>query len=297
MNEVVLKDIEETIKLIEKQKKYSHDRYGILKSEGFSKISPCYLYSNENISEYMPYFDINDGSVLTVCGSGDQVLSSILYGAKKVDTFDSNKLAYYNLKLKLAVLKTLGYEEFINFYSIDNSLIDRLKCYKDISDNILNTDIKLYWDEIFKKSPNEFIYLFYGSAGSDDLLKRRIPYLNYDNYVTLKENINNADINFKNIDLLQICNEFNGKYNFINLSNIYTYIKDKNKFIEFINNLKKLNLANNGSILLNYYWNNKCGCDDIVFEYLKANTIPIDDLAINNYNDSGMIKVLKKISD
>ena len=48
-----------------------------------------------------------------------------MYGAKKVDTFDSNKLAYYNLKLKLAVLKTLGYEEFINFYSIDNSLIDR----------------------------------------------------------------------------------------------------------------------------------------------------------------------------
>lgn len=68
----------------------------------------------------MPYFDINNGNVLTVCGSGDQVLSSILYGAKKVDTFDSNKLAYYNLKLKLAVLKTLEYEEFINFYSIEN---------------------------------------------------------------------------------------------------------------------------------------------------------------------------------
>ena len=77
-----------------------------------------------------------------------------MYGAKKVDTFDSNKLAYYNLKLKLAVLKTLGYEEFINFYSIENSLIDRLKCYKDISDNICDNDIKLYWDEIFKKYSN-----------------------------------------------------------------------------------------------------------------------------------------------
>lgn len=293
----VLDDIVATLDLINEQKKRSDERYYNFKRESFSKISPCYLFSNENLREYYPHFQLKNSNVLTVCGSGDQVMSSILYDAKNIDTFDSNKLAYYNLMLKIAAVKTLTYENFLSFYSINDLNVDRLKFYEKISSNITNREIKLFWDTIFEDCFVNFSWLFLGVAGCNELVSKRIPYMDKQNFNILKDKIDESNINFKNIDIFQIFDEFKKEYSFINLSNIYGYIKDKNKFIELSNKLKNYRLSNNGAILLNYNWSiDICSFknDNEIFEKLKAESILINDLACNNSKDKGCIKVLKK---
>lgn len=293
----VLDDITMTFEMIDRQKKRGDDRYYDFKRESFSKMSPCYLFSNENLREYYPHFQLKNSNVLTVCGSGDQVMSSILYGAKNIDTFDSNKLAYYNLMLKIAALKTLSYENFLSFYSINDLTVDRLKFYDKVSNNISNRDVKLFWDTIFEDCFVNFSWMFLGGADYNELVSKRIPYMDKQNFNILKDKIDDSNINFKNIDIFQIFDEFNKKYSFINLSNIYCYIKDKNKFIELNNKLKKYRLSNNGTILLNYNWSIdiwRLDCDNEVFKKLKAKFILINDLACNNYDDKGYIAVLKK---
>lgn len=89
-----------TLEVISKNKNDS------IKYADFSEFSPCYKFSNENLAAYYDKFNnsIDNGRILTVCGSGDQVLSSILYGAKSIDCFDSNYLTYYGMMLKIYIL-------------------------------------------------------------------------------------------------------------------------------------------------------------------------------------------------
>ena len=294
---MVFDDVKMTLEMINEQKNGGNKAYYNLKRESFSKISPCYLFSNENLREYYPHFKIKDGNVLTVCGSGDQVISSILYDAKNIDVFDSNKLTYYNLMLKIAAIESLSYDQFISFYSINDMNVDRLELYEKISANIYNENIRVFWDKIINDDVFNFFWLFFESNGLNEFVIKRIPYMDNQNFNVLKNKVNGINIIFKNSDIFQLFDEFNKEYNFINLSNIYSYIKDKNKFIELCNKLKKYRLLDDGSILLNYNWSiDVCCCKSNieVFEMLNAQSILINDIACSRSKSEGCIKVLKK---
>lgn len=304
MDKEVCRDIRLTLEMVYKNKglKYDDHRRSLSwakDSACFSQISPCYLFSNENLKSYYENLDLKGKSVLTVTGSGDQVLSAILYGAKSVDTFDSNKLAYYNLMLKKYAIVSLNYDEFSKFYCLYD-VYDRLKQYEKISQNIKEEDIKTFWNKFFFDAQDNFYYYSLGKGGPLPLIEKRIPYMNDRNYNLLKGNIIDCKINYKNLDVFKLPLEFNDKYCFINLSNILQYILNKDKFIKLVHELSINNLLDDGSILLNYYWNSTSDSVDYsnheVYIKLNANKYLIDDTATVDQKVSGSIMVYTKKS-
>lgn len=270
MKSEVFNDLESMLKVIKNDN--CNDRYSWMKqSNTYGKISKCYAFSNEDLNWYYPFFDINDNNVLTVCGSGDQVLSAILYGAKSVDTFDSNKISYYHLMLKISAIKSLEYRDFMKFYTLEKFHEERNNYCKVIIQNIIDDDIRLFWDQIFLDKKN-FPHCFIDDYVYPSIVADQIPYLNEKNYNILKSKIAGIKINFQNVDLFNTVDVFDKKYSFINLSNILYYISDKQAFINFIHFLSLKNLQNKGSILLNYYWDHSDFNDQdlSIYESLNA---------------------------
>jgi len=302
MDKQLCYDIELFLKMIKKQacsKKSDYNRIlDWAKSDNkFSLVSPCYLYSNENLRFYYDKINMNRKNVLTVTGSGDQVLSAILYGAKHVDTFDSNRLTYYNLMLKKYAVMALSYDEFRNFYFLTYNY-NRLDNYNKISKYIKEKEIKYFWDNIFLCQPENFQYCYLSKESNYHLIVRRIPYMDLNNYEILKKSINDCDIVYKNIDILNIDNYYNNCYSFINLSNILDYISNKQNFIDLVQNMDKNKLADNGTILLNYYWSTLAYESDksnaFVYDTLAVSNDIIDDVAVSDKRQKGNVIVYTK---
>ena len=256
-------------------------------------FSKCYLFSNENLKEYFQYFYVKEKDILTVCGSGDQILSYILYGAKNIDSFDCNKLAYFHYMLKKAAVQSLDFDEFLKLYDIGNHNINKAMIYKKIQCNLQNNDIKHFWNDIFQK--NIFNNLFLNKNFHLDLFSKTIPYLNKNDYYKLKENIEKSNVIFDCIDLMEIMN-YNKKYDFINLSNIYDYV-NKADFIKLINKIIEYNLKTDGCILIDYCWiiQSNTSVNKKTFDSLNAISIKILNNEIKK-NDSGEIYIYQKKS-
>ncbi|MFH1307439.1 MAG: DUF3419 family protein [archaeon] len=87
-----------------------------IKEEPMSESAPMYVYATEMISSYYPMLGLKNKKVLTVCGSGDQVLNAYFFGASKVIGFDLNKRCKLITKLKIAALSELDYKDFLKFF-------------------------------------------------------------------------------------------------------------------------------------------------------------------------------------
>lgn len=116
-----------------------------------SKEAPMYIYATEGVSSYYSILKINNKKILTVCGSGDQVLNAYFFGAKEVVGFDLNKRSEFITRIKIAAVKELSYEEFLKFFgenytgaSFDYSL------YKKIRRNLDKKTI-VFFDSLYKK--------------------------------------------------------------------------------------------------------------------------------------------------
>ena len=83
----------------------------------FEKYSPVYTFTTENLESYFIEMNLEDRKCLTVASSGDQLINLALMGAKKIDCFDYNRITYYIVKLKLAALQDLTYQEFIDYFT------------------------------------------------------------------------------------------------------------------------------------------------------------------------------------
>lgn len=208
----------------------------------FSKYSKMYIMTTENIDGYYRDFDFKNKTVLTVTSSFDHALNAILYGAKKVTTFDINRLSYYIANLKLAAIKTLTYEEFVEFFLSNNAF--NYATYKKICGN-LNKNIISYFDEIYK------YFRYDGVAIKESFLfhhghKNHIEdntYLLDNNYDILKEKVKDIQVEFINVSVLNLSKRIKKeKYDLILLSNISDYAKSffgdnyLRKFFDFIKN-------------------------------------------------------------
>lgn len=88
--------------------------------EVFSKYNKLYLYTTENIKEYM-IDDLSEKSVLSVTGSGDHFLNAAYMNASVIDTFDINKLTIYLLKLKKCAISYLSCKsQYKNVGKVEN---------------------------------------------------------------------------------------------------------------------------------------------------------------------------------
>ena len=82
---------------------------------GFNTDTFIYRFTNESIELYKNYL-MNRKKVLSVTASGDQVLNSILFGSKEIDSFDVSRFPKYYFELKKAAIETLTRDEFIDFF-------------------------------------------------------------------------------------------------------------------------------------------------------------------------------------
>lgn len=240
-------DIKQTLKLDDENRKR------------FSKYSKMYIMTTENITGYYKYFDFKNKKVLTPTSSFDHALNAILKEASEVTTFDINRLSYYMANLKLAAVKALTYDEFIEFFLSDNAF--SYEIYKKIC-NYLDKNIISYFNGIYKHfnyngQAIKESFLFH--HGHKNLVTDNI-YLLDNNYDILKEKVKNIKVVFINTSILKLSKHIKKKYDLIFLSNISDYAKTIFKenylkeYFDFIkNDITKL-LNKNGMIQAAYIY-------------------------------------------
>lgn len=258
-------DFQKAIKLVNSTRSMLIEEDAFFENfEGFTEMTQLFRFTNENISEYYELFNFENKNVLTVIGAGDQALSAIYKGAKKIDVFDVNKLSYYFLLLKKYAIKSLSYEEFLNLFNPLTKQKDIEIIYKKVSQNIDDENVKEFWDRVFR-SNYVFYYLFLDTNVSINRVKRNVPYLeNEDKYNTLKQKIETSEINYVGGDLIELVNTLNEKYDYINLSNIIDYIEDKSLAGQLYSRIFNNLLNKDGMCMMEYEWYLYACCNDYI---------------------------------
>ena len=78
-----------------------------------------YIYATEMVRHYYRRVGLKGQRVLTVAGSGDQVLNAYLMGARDVTGFDLSTKALLMTRLKIAAVRTCSYQEFLDFFGAE----------------------------------------------------------------------------------------------------------------------------------------------------------------------------------
>ena len=187
---------------------------------------------------------------------------------------------FYSLGIKKAMILKYDYKDFLHkyldlllgYYSIykESIFIEKLLPYMD-------SRYAMFWNELVKfnydlQSNNSDKRLLISDIVTKKfIIKDRIKlYNNYlssnEDYEILKDNLLNSKINFSCLDILDISNKFNNKYDFILLSNIFDYLDSRFKLgwnysylKEEINKINPM-LNNDGVILIHYLF--KCIMED-----------------------------------
>ena len=243
--------------------------------EPFSKYSKGYLWTNENIKEYINKKYISEyNSALSVTGSGDHLFNLILNNVLNIDTFDTNTLTEYNvLGLKKALIEKFKYNDFLTICElIANNMLTLEETTYLIKDllPLMDKKYRKYWQNIseynyqLQKNNDEcldlFAMLFININEKNNFIRRNSYLMGKDNYDKFKENMMRANINFYCTNAINILDTFpNQKYDVILLSNILDYItinwnyeqlrKFEDELLFITNNNGKIFLA----YLLNYY--------------------------------------------
>lgn len=243
--------------------------------EPFSKYSKGYLWTNENIKEYINKKYISEyNSALSVTASGDHLFNLILNNVLNIDTFDTNTLTEYNvLGLKKALIEKFKYNDFLTICElIANNMLTLEETTYLIKDllPLMDKKYRKYWQKIseynyqLQKNNDEYLdlfaMLFINITEKNNFIRRNSYLVGKDNYDKFKENMMRANINFYCTNAINILDTFpNQKYDVILLSNILDYItinwnyeqlrKFEDELLFITNNNGKIFLA----YLLNYY--------------------------------------------
>lgn len=248
-------------------------------------IDGIFPYSNEGIADSIKaYYNIENNneekrdflkgkSVATVGSSGDQLLSSILYGAKDVTLIDGNPLSQVFIELKIAAIKNLSMYEYLDY--INDKNIFNKEYYNKISKD-LSFEVKNFWDFFINKI----------DINKDDKLKQKVTnafftILEYDNadkfscdycrnlcdYMLLKSRLKNGvKIDYKIADFNDFSKELGEKkFDLIMLSNIAAYVP-YTLFSCGVDDLISNNLKPNGKIQIGYIYNNGFDTSEVDIE-------------------------------
>lgn len=228
----------------------------------FGAYSKIYMHTTENIKEFFEAFSPTDKKILTVAGSGDQLLNAYALSAKNVDLFDINPLAKCGVDLKVSCAKVLSYEEFIHFFFSEYSEYFSLKTYKRIYD-LLDNETKLLFDALISKyGDTSFLKkIYYQMNPTEEKMKEMNIYLDEYYYYILQKNLQDKSFNFITSPLLNLKEHLTDKYDLILLSNISDAINNMFKeeslkqFKRLIHSLTKC-LNNNGTMEVGYIYSN-----------------------------------------
>ena len=222
-----------------------------------------YSFTNENISGYMPYFDLKGNSLLTVGSSCDQVFNASVSGYYDITVCDICPLTKYFYYLKLTSLLCLNREEFLNFLCITNYDENReynphfltKKIFNKIKYTLLRIDYDSYyiWEYIFENYKRSNIEkLFRNDINNFESILYCNDYLKNDYvYNEVRKKLLNTSIDF-------VCNDISSLVldkNFDNiwLSNIAQYLSGEQNITMIEKNKDMLKYG--GKMLLCYFWN------------------------------------------
>ena len=223
-------------------------------NKAYGETSSIYMFSNENISSYYHHLQ-NKEKVLTVIGSGGQIINGILAGTRDFDCFDISIFPEYYLHLQLASILALSQEEYLEYYfSEDKEMLFCDELYDKISVK-LKGKYKEFWDTLYMFDDGIDIYnslLFkYDLFFLKNIIENN-PYLQYNNYEKLKTILQTEDIKINSTvaDITKV--RFTTKYDLVNLSNILTYhFQTLEEYLNFLDN--NFSLKENGEII-NYFF-------------------------------------------
>lgn len=191
--------------------------------------SPMYIYATEMVSSYYDKLNIKGRSILTIVGSGDQVINAYFFGAKSVVGFDINRNSFHIFNLKKAGILYLSYHEFVRFFGKKmNSGNLKYEVYKILRKNLPSATSN-YFDVLYK----QFKYDGGKLIKSDNFRQRSNVeadvtdinhYLaNEENYLKTRDILRNNKIELIRLDINHI-DRIKDRFDIINLSNVLNYL-------------------------------------------------------------------------
>jgi len=255
--------------------------------EAYGKTSSIYRFSNENITSYFHHLQ-NKEKVLTVIGSGGQILNGILAGTRNFDCFDISIFPEYYLYLQIASILALSKEEYLDYYfSNDKDILFCDDLYAKVS-NKLKGKYSDFWDTLYMFDDGIDIYnslLFKYDLYLKKYVLESNPYLQENNYEKLKSILQTECIKINPTVTDITKTKLKTAYDLINLSNISTYyFKNLEEFIKYLENNFILNP--NGEII-NYFFRMNPNIEQ------QANKLLYPNGYVENFN-GGKLLVYKK---
>jgi hypothetical protein len=183
--------------------------------------------------------------------------------------FDLNKFAKYIVELKMAAIKALERDEFLEYFLVkmDNQMNDYVfnkRTYKKLR-KYLSSGACKFWDEAYdiakngKKLRNS--NLFYNNRNNNYTQENICLYLEEDNYKYLKKNIYKLEkSNFYEGNIVNL--KLKKNYDYIMLSNICNYADDIDEFRKFTDLVLMKHLNKNGILIGEYYYGSSAGPKD-----------------------------------
>lgn len=241
------------------------DFYSEIENEN-GTTNRTYRISNENLKELFKHLKLKNKRVATVGSSGDQLIMSLMSGAKEVDLIDLNISAKHFIELKLAAIRALNFEEFKKFMEVFPDCMvaqENFWIYRKIS-HLLPRETQQFWDTIIlSEGYTELLFEMYHNTGNLKGKFNWLPFLSDETeYEKCQEVLNNGDykINYIFGELKDFPKKLNGKYDLILLSNILDYydinIYDRGyddtpkHFLDVVKKLYQNNLNVDGQIQL-----------------------------------------------
>lgn len=222
-----------------------HNGSNINGLDTFHTNSFIYKKTNERLQDITDHL-FNNTSILSVIGSGDQIINAMITSPKEIKAFDISRFPSYFLRLKLAAIQSLSRYEFIKMF-FEDTLVKLDDYYDELYftkiRNYLSNEDKDFWDFLFNFNDWSEIYnssLFSSEVVSFKYALEQNSYLDTENYEKLKTIIPNVDISYEVTSLENL--EVDKIYDLIYLSNIIAYVdvkEYKEKVLKLLKNCKK----------------------------------------------------------
>lgn len=243
---------------------FIRDKSDEAERRNFKHIAPIYPFATENIAGYFPLIDFSGKKVLTISGSGDQVLNSIFHGAVRINAFDINQLSSTFTELKMVALEHLLYEDYLRYFisSPGNEDILSMKLYQNFSE-FLSPATKYIFNRFYEEYHGDGYklrksHIFFNQPPVDH---RALVYNSFmqteQNYLATRQRLKTVPYRWyrSNVtDLVIVLQPSNG-YDVILLSNIADYANHMypgpNHLSDFFRNtvLPLKNYLNTGGII------------------------------------------------
>ena len=227
-----------------------------IKNAYFHEESFIYMKTNERIQDYINYL-LNKKHILSVIGSGDQILNTAITSPQVIDCFDISVYPEYFINLKLAAIKTLSKEEYLDMF-FESALTTKDEYYDDLYFDKIRSELPKKYQEFWNSLLNHTDWyeitnssLFSSEVVTRDYAKKQNLYLSDAVYNTLKDKIAQIEFNFYVGNILDIYKTFSQEYDLIFLSNILAYV-DRSKYRDMLN---YFNLSQDGYILTYLFGN------------------------------------------